>query len=78
MTAYRLVADPRVDLDVAATHQWYENERARLGLEFLHELGAAYDRIANDPFEPVSVILEAGMLVPHRRIPHRCANGAVR
>jgi hypothetical protein len=33
VTAYRLVADPRVDLDVAATHQWYEDERAGLGLE---------------------------------------------
>jgi toxin ParE1/3/4 len=51
VTAYRLVADPRVDLDVAATHQWYENERAGLGLEFLYELGAAYDRIADDPFK---------------------------
>ncbi len=26
MTEYRLVAEPRVDLDVAATFDWYENE----------------------------------------------------
>ena len=28
MTAYRLVAEPRASLDVAAAYQWYENERA--------------------------------------------------
>jgi plasmid stabilization system protein ParE len=32
-------------------HTSDQNERAGLGLEFLHELGAAYDRIAEDPFK---------------------------
>lgn len=50
VTAFRLVAEPRADLDVAAAHQWYENERVGLGREFLEELGTAYDRIAADPF----------------------------
>jgi plasmid stabilization system protein ParE len=50
VTEYRLVAEPRADLDVAATYQWYESEQAGLGLEFLEELRAAYDRIVDGPF----------------------------
>lgn len=49
MTPYRLVAEPRTDLDVAATFDWYENEAAGLGQEFLEELRATYDRIADGP-----------------------------
>ena len=49
MTAYRLVAQLRADLDVTAAYRWYEDERAGLGLQFLEELRAAYDRIAEDP-----------------------------
>ena len=49
MTEYRLVAEPRADLDIAAAYQWYETERAGLGLEFLGQLGTAYDRIVSDP-----------------------------
>ena len=49
MTAYRLVAAPRADLDVAAAYQWYESERAGLGLQFLNQLSGTYDRIAEDP-----------------------------
>ena len=51
MTAYRLVAEPGADLDVAAAWQWYEDEQAGLGLEFLDELRATYDRIADGPFK---------------------------
>ena len=49
MTEYRLVAEPRADLDVAAAYQWYESERPGLGRQFLDQLEAAYDRIAQDP-----------------------------
>ena len=49
MTEYRLVAEPRADLDVAAAYQWYEAERTGLGLEFLGQLSTAYDRIVADP-----------------------------
>ena len=49
MTEYRLVAEPRADLDVAATFDWYEEEQAGLGREFLDELRATYDRIAGAP-----------------------------
>ena len=31
MTEYRLVAEPRADLDVAPAFDWYENEEAGLG-----------------------------------------------
>ena len=49
MTDYRLVAEPRADLDVAATFDWYETEQAGLGREFLDELRATYDRVAAGP-----------------------------
>ena len=32
LTEYRIVAAPRVDLDIAAMHQWYENEQPGVGL----------------------------------------------
>ncbi len=51
MIQYRLVAEPRVDLDVAAAFDWYETEQAGLGREFLGELSAAYDRIADGPLK---------------------------
>lgn len=46
---YRLVSEPRADLDVEATFEWYENEHPGLGLEFLAELRATYDRIGSNP-----------------------------
>ncbi len=49
MTEYRLVAEPRTDLDVAATFDWYEKEQAGLGREFLDELRATYERVAGGP-----------------------------
>ena len=49
MAEYRLVAEPRAGLDVAATFDWYENEQAGLGHEFLDELRVAYDRIVGGP-----------------------------
>ena len=49
MTEYRLLAEPRVDLDVAAAFEWYEKERSGLGHEFLEELRATYNRVADGP-----------------------------
>lgn len=49
MTAKRLLSTPRADLDVEAAFEWYENERSGLGLEFLDELRATYNRIADGP-----------------------------
>jgi len=49
VTEYRLVAEPRADLDAAAAYHWYESERAGLGLEFLDELRATYNRITAGP-----------------------------
>jgi toxin ParE1/3/4 len=51
VTEYRLVAEPRVDLDVVATYRRYENEQPGLGLEFLDQLRASYDQIAAGPFQ---------------------------
>lgn len=51
MTRYRLISDPRADLDVEAAFEWYESERVGLGLEFIDELRAAYDRIADGPLK---------------------------
>ncbi len=51
MTEYRLVSDPRADLDIEAAFLWYEKEQPGLGLEFLDELRAAYNRIVEGPFK---------------------------
>lgn len=51
MTEYRLISEPRADLDVEAAFEWYEHERPGLGLEFLDELRAAYNRIADGPLK---------------------------
>ena len=63
MTEYRLVAEPRADLDVAAAFHWYEGEEPGLGLEFLDQLSAAYDRIVADPLKYQN--LESDVAVPH-------------
>jgi toxin ParE1/3/4 len=48
---YKLVSEPRADLDIEAAFQWYENEQAGIGIEFLDELRAAYNRIVDGPFQ---------------------------
>ena len=69
MTEYRLVAEPRADLDVAAAYQWYENERGGLGLELLGEVGATYNRITEDPlqYQDLGSGIRRGLL---RRFPY--------
>lgn len=62
MTADRLVAEPRADLDIAATIEWYEEERAGLGQEFLDELRATYDRLADAPLQYQQLGQESGAL----------------
>lgn len=51
MTAYRLVAQLAADRDIEGAFAWYQGERAGLGLEFLDELRAAYERIAEGPLK---------------------------
>lgn len=51
MTNYRLVSEPRADLDIESAFRWYEKEQSGLGLEFLNELRVAYDRIVEGPFK---------------------------
>ena len=51
MIEYRLISQPPADLDVEAAFGWYENERSALGLEFLDELRATYNRIADGPLK---------------------------
>ena len=51
MSGYRLVSDPRADIDIEAAFEWYERERPGLGLEFLDELRAAYGRIVDGPLK---------------------------
>jgi len=51
VTEYRLISEPRVDLDVEAAFEWYENERPGLGLEFLDEVRTAYSRIVDGPLK---------------------------
>jgi hypothetical protein len=51
VTAYRLVAERQTDLDIEAAVEWYEREQFGLGLEFLVELRASYNRIIENPFK---------------------------
>lgn len=51
MSDYRLISEPRTDLDVEAAFDGYEKERDGLGLEFLDELRATYDRIVAGPLK---------------------------
>ena len=46
-----MISEPPADLDVEAAFEWYENERSGLGLEFLDELCASYNRIADGPLK---------------------------
>ena len=49
MSAYRLVIEPDAEDDVRAAFEWYERERIGLGLQFLTELTATYDRVLAGP-----------------------------
>jgi toxin ParE1/3/4 len=51
VSGYRLVSEPRADIDVEAAFDWYQGEQPGLGLEFLDELRAAYDRIVDGPLK---------------------------
>lgn len=51
MSEYRLVSEQRADLDIEAVFDWYEKEQPRLGIEFLDELRATYNRIVAGPFK---------------------------
>lgn len=49
MNDYQLVSQPLADLDVEAAFFWYESQRPGLGVEFIEQLRAAYDRIVHGP-----------------------------
>jgi toxin ParE1/3/4 len=51
VTQFKLVSEPRADLDIEAAFQWYEKERAGLGIEFLDELREVYAKIVDGPFQ---------------------------
>jgi plasmid stabilization system protein ParE len=41
---------PEAERDVETAFAWYEEQRAGLGREFLHELDVVYERLAKFPF----------------------------
>ena len=49
MKQSRLEAIPAVELDIEAAFDWYERENLGLGVEFLDQLRAAYQRILDHP-----------------------------
>ncbi len=51
MIKYRLTSTPAADVEVEGAFDWYENERSGLGLEFLDEVRAAYNRIVEGPLK---------------------------
>lgn len=50
MTQYKLEAVAAAELDIEAAFEWYQAEGANLGLAFLEQLRAAYNRVLNNPF----------------------------
>jgi plasmid stabilization system protein ParE len=51
VSVYRLVSEPQADLEIEAAFQWYEKEQPGLGMEFLGELRATYNRIVEGPLK---------------------------
>ena len=51
MKPYRLVSDVASDADIEAAFEWYESEQPGLGLEFIDEVRAAYERILDGPLK---------------------------
>lgn len=51
MSRHEIVAAPLVDCDIEAAYDWYEREESGLGLEFLDEIRAVYDRISDGPLK---------------------------
>ena len=51
MSSYRIIVRTQADLDVDEALAWYENERPGLAIEFLGELRATFDRLADGPFK---------------------------
>jgi plasmid stabilization system protein ParE len=49
--SYRLRSTPPVERDIEDAFDWYESERVGLGLEFLDELRATYERIEASPLK---------------------------
>ena len=49
MNPPRVLARRAVDRDVEAAFDWYESQAPELGIQFLGELRATYDRIAAGP-----------------------------
>lgn len=47
MTRYSIEAESAVEADVEAAFDWFEAEEPGLGVEFLAELRAAYERIVD-------------------------------
>jgi len=48
---YRLLSDVASDADIEAAFEWYESEHPGLGVEFIDEVGAAYERILDGSFK---------------------------
>jgi toxin ParE1/3/4 len=51
VSEYRLVSEPKADLDIEAAFEWYQKEQSGLGSEFLDELRTTYHRIVDGPFK---------------------------
>jgi len=45
----RLIVLPAAEAEVAAAAEWYEDQREGLGVEYVAEVGAAFERIVAAP-----------------------------
>ena len=51
MIQYRLVVEPRAGADITGAFRWYQSQRTGLGVQFLAQLRAAYERILDGPLK---------------------------
>ena len=63
---YRLLVRQRAKADVRAGARWYEGQRAGLGRDFVQEIDAALNRIAENPVKYQVVHREARRAIVHR------------
>ena len=61
-----LVVRPEAELDAQEASVWYEGERPELGLRFLREVSAAFQRIEDGPLQFPTVFANIRRAILHR------------
>ncbi len=48
--SYRIIVQPKAEIDIDDSYFWYESKAEGLGSDFLREVQASIDRISANPF----------------------------